>query len=537
MHVVRHGFVSWVARGRGRLTARRALRLFRRPFAAVPAARSAQRTLSSCFPRLRSPPLPSPGSKPAAAQRVDERSFTTRASGSVRPPIATHRLGLWRRGAARRRRWRHQSRFILWLMRILGACSLGGAGHFNPLVAFLRAARRRGDEVLTVGPPALREMVESAGFAFRAGGEPSEEQVAAIRERLPVAPAGEASVLGNRELFGRLATTAMLAGMKDAWGEWLPDLVLRDPTEYASAVLAAQTQTPIAQVAISLAEAEAGSIAAAAPALEEHHQSLVSELQAQPYLTRFPASIDPSPFEHTVRYHEPREMAVSLPDWWRGSDAPVIYMTFGTVLGYMSIAAETYRMALEAVKRTNARVLLTVGRRFDASTLGAGPGTRPRGALDRPGAGARPRRLGGVPWRLGDRARRVGSRRPPGHGAALRRPVRKRSTDREDTIRTGRRNADHRRWRPLCQRGGGARDHQKHRGRTRGRQIPGPSTSHRRRDGGHADRRGGPDTPTEPASVNRAAEATAAEIGPDPRLNGRSVRRSSTSLATGAAGR
>ena len=146
-----------------------------------------------------------------------------------------------------------------------------------------------------MGPPALREMVESAGFAFRAGGEPSEEQVAAVRERLAVAPAGEASVLGNRELFGRLATTAMLAGMKDAWGEWLPDLVLRDPTEYASAVLAAQTQTPIAQVAISLAEAEAGSIAAAAPALEEHHQSLVSELQAQPYLTRFPASMTRHP--------------------------------------------------------------------------------------------------------------------------------------------------------------------------------------------------------------------------------------------------
>jgi UDP:flavonoid glycosyltransferase YjiC (YdhE family) len=258
-------------------------------------------------------------------------------------------------------------------MRILGACSLGGAGHFNPLVAFLRTACRRGDEVLTVGPPGLREMVESAGLPFRAGGEPSEEQVAAIRERLPVAPAAEASVLGNRELFGRLATAAMLAGMEDAWGDWVPELVLRDPTEYASAVLAAQTRTPIAQVAISLAEAEAGSIAVAAPALEKHRQGLVSELQAQPYLTRFPALIDPSPFADTVRYHEPRATSVSLPDWWRGSDAPLIYMTFGTVLGHMSIAAETYRMALEAVKRTNARVLLTVGRRFDASTLGPVP--------------------------------------------------------------------------------------------------------------------------------------------------------------------
>jgi UDP:flavonoid glycosyltransferase YjiC (YdhE family) len=257
-------------------------------------------------------------------------------------------------------------------MRILAACSLGGAGHFNPLVPFLRAVRRE-DEVLAVGPPALREMVESAGFPFRAGGEPSEEQVAAIRERLPVVPAAEASVLGNRELFGRLATEAMLAGMEDVWRDWVPDLVLRDPAEYASAVLAARTRTPIAQVAISLAEAEAGSIATAAPALEEHRQGLVSELRAQTYLTRFPASFDPSPFANTVRFHEPPESPVSLPDWWRGSDAPLIYMTFGTVLGYMSIAGVTYRLALKAVERMSARVLLTVGRRFDASTLGTVP--------------------------------------------------------------------------------------------------------------------------------------------------------------------
>jgi UDP:flavonoid glycosyltransferase YjiC (YdhE family) len=259
-------------------------------------------------------------------------------------------------------------------MRILAACSLGGAGHFNPLVAFLHAAQSRGDEILTVGPPALRAMVESAGFPFRPGGEPSEEHVAAIRERLPVAPAAEASVLGNRELFGRLATAAMLPGMEDAWEDWVPDLVLRDPTEYASAVLAARTRTPIAQVAISLAQAEAGSIAAAAPALHEHRQGLALELRAQPYLTRFPASFDPSPFAETLRYHERRATTpVSLPDWWSGSDAPLIYMTFGTVLGYMSIAAETYRLALEGVKRTHARVLLTVGRRFDAGTLGPVP--------------------------------------------------------------------------------------------------------------------------------------------------------------------
>ena len=293
-----------------------------------------------------------------------------------------------------------------------------------------------------MGPPALREMVESAGFPFRAGGEPSEEQVVPIRERLPVVAAAEASVLGNHELFGRLATQAMLAGMEDAWRDWVPDLVLRDPTEYASAVLAARTRTPIAQVAISLAEAEA----AAAPALDEHRQGVVSELRAQPYLTRFPASFDPPPFADTVRYHEPRETHASLPGWWRGSDAPLIYMTFGTVLGFMSIAAETFRMALKAVERTQARVLLTVGRRFDASTLGSVPAN-----------------VHVEPWidqaRVLDHAdlvvshggsgtaRRVGGRRPARDRAALRRPVRKRSTDRGGTSRTGRRYANQNRYR------------------------------------------------------------------------------------------
>lgn len=131
--------------------------------------------------------------------------------------------------------------------------------------------------------------------------------------------------------------------------------------------------TPVAQVAISLAEAESGSIATAAPALEEHRSGLVDELRASPYLTRFPASLDPSPFRSTVRFREPAEMHGSLPDWWAGSDAPLIYATFGTVLGHMSIAAGVHQMLLAAVEATPARVVLTVGRRFDRETLGSVP--------------------------------------------------------------------------------------------------------------------------------------------------------------------
>ena len=85
---------------------------------------------------------------------------------------------------------------------------------------------------------------------------------------------------------------------------------------WCPAIVAAQAGTPVTHVAISLAEAEAGSIAAAAPALEQYRGGLVDALRQSPYLSRFPAWLDPSPFERTVRFREPAEIAAPLPDWW-----------------------------------------------------------------------------------------------------------------------------------------------------------------------------------------------------------------------------
>jgi UDP-glucoronosyl and UDP-glucosyl transferase len=259
-------------------------------------------------------------------------------------------------------------------VRVLAACSLGGAGHLQPLVPFLDAARTRSDETLVVGPPALEAMVAEIGHPFRAGGEPPEADVAPLRERLPVAPPGEALVLGARDLFGRLATAAMLPGMARACADWQPDLVLREPCEYSSAIVAADAGLRIAQVAISVAQGEAASIDASSPALEEHRAGLTGQCYASPYLTCFPESLDPSPFSTTVRFRAERATGPEpLPDWWGERDTPLIYVTFGTVLGYMTIAADVYRTVLRAMEGRRARVLLTVGRQFDPAALGPLP--------------------------------------------------------------------------------------------------------------------------------------------------------------------
>ena len=197
-----------------------------------------------------------------------------------------------------------------------------------------------------IAPPSMGRMVKEAGFSFWPGDEPIEEEVAAIREKLAIVPPDEASVLANRELFGRLAAEAMIPAMQQVCTGWRPDLVLREPCEYTSATVAFP-RIPIAQVAISLAEAEAASIKVAAPALEERRAGLVKELLASPYVTSFPPSIDPSPFGTTIRFRQAGvDSPGHLPDWWSDPGAPLVYVTFGSVMGFMSIAADVYRAAL-----------------------------------------------------------------------------------------------------------------------------------------------------------------------------------------------
>lgn len=258
-------------------------------------------------------------------------------------------------------------------MRVLVA-STGGAGHFNPLLPFVEALVRRGDEVLLVVPPALAATVEATGYQFRVGADPPADELAAIWERFPTVRPDEAAVLANREIFGRLNTAAMLPTLESSCGDWRPDLVLREPAEYASAVAADRRGIPHAQVAISSATVESASLALAAPALEPYGSGLVERILASPYLTRFPASLDPSPFPATRRFHEALNAhAVPLPSWWDRDDAPLIYVTFGSVTGTLSTGIAAYRAALEAVAGLPARVLLTIGRTKDRAPLGPVP--------------------------------------------------------------------------------------------------------------------------------------------------------------------
>jgi UDP:flavonoid glycosyltransferase YjiC (YdhE family) len=163
--------------------------------------------------------------------------------------------------------------------------------------------------------------------------------------------------------------------MEQVIRDWRPDLILREPWEYASAEAAGWLGVPSAQVATTLARFIWDIIGMAAPNLEALRDGLPDEIRRSPFLTRLPASLDTSPFPVTLRYREPATTPNgALPAWWGDSDAPLVYATFGTWTGEEWFPEQAYPTVIDAVTGLDARVLVTVGRDFDMSQLPDLPG-------------------------------------------------------------------------------------------------------------------------------------------------------------------
>jgi len=243
--------------------------------------------------------------------------------------------------------------------------STAGDGHLSPLIPFVAALRRRGDEVLVVVPPSAAERAHRTGARVCLAEAPPADALADAWARFVVASAAEAAVIVNREIFGQLGTAAMLPTVDEVCRTWQPAAVLHEAAEFAGPIAADKHGIAHLQVAISLAEVEAASLELAAPALEPYGSGVTSRIHASRYLSRFPAKLDPSPYPHTFRYRMdsscPDPTAV-LPNWWPGTIAPLVYITFGTVTGSLGASDQLYQAALAAVGTLDVRVLMTTGR-------------------------------------------------------------------------------------------------------------------------------------------------------------------------------
>jgi UDP:flavonoid glycosyltransferase YjiC (YdhE family) len=253
--------------------------------------------------------------------------------------------------------------------------STSGQGHFQPLLPIIRAFEERGDEVMAVVPPKLKETLESSGIAYRVGGQPSEEDSNRVWSLFPTLARREASDVVEKEWFARLCLDAMSPMVDEVLDEWKPDLVVRETCEYAAALGADRASIRQVQVGISTASAEASVLNDVVRSeLDARRPGVTDRIFHAPFLSKFPPSLDDSPYPTTWRHRDvERNTPQPLGDWWEERDTPLIYVTLGTQATASEHGTQLLRFILDSIGDIDARVLVTTGLSLAPSELGEMP--------------------------------------------------------------------------------------------------------------------------------------------------------------------
>jgi hypothetical protein len=179
-------------------------------------------------------------------------------------------------------------------------------------------------------PPALADAVERAGYPFRVGCAPPEDELGRLWARVRTLPSDDAERLVVGEMFATLNVRAMLPAMRTAVREWRPDVIVREHAEFASLVAAEEAGVPHLQVGISLAATHMRIVWIAAKPVEAWGTGLADRIAETPCLTLFPASLEDPEVAGPptrLRFRDPAADAAGapLPDWWAGDGRPLAY--------------------------------------------------------------------------------------------------------------------------------------------------------------------------------------------------------------------
>jgi UDP:flavonoid glycosyltransferase YjiC (YdhE family) len=268
-------------------------------------------------------------------------------------------------------------------MRVLLTSTRGG-GHALPLLPFARACRDAGLDVLIAGPPPVESVADRAGVAFHRVGEADPEHLSRVGEALSGKPTMERVRLATTDLFVGAHGAAALPEMVRLVGAWQPDVILRETAEVSSQLAAEAFGVPVVRIGIALATPyEDWWLAMAADALDLLRAEVgvapdpgARRALLSPLFTQVPAVLDEHQGDLPVtvrRYRAGDDAPAPLPGWWKDAGAPLVPISFGTVVPTDGHYPGVYRAAIDAVAQLPVRVLVTIGRQADPARLGPLP--------------------------------------------------------------------------------------------------------------------------------------------------------------------
>jgi UDP:flavonoid glycosyltransferase YjiC (YdhE family) len=250
------------------------------------------------------------------------------------------------------------------------------------MIPFARACERAGHEVLVAAPRSAAPMIARSGLKHHPFDEPDPSVDNPLSRFLGTLSPEEANERVLRDLFGRLRGRAAMPAMLEAVAGWGPDVVVHEISEIAGAAAAERYGLPHARVGIGLAIGEHWGNKPMNDALDTLRGDLGvpadpsgRRLAGSPYLTLAPRALEfPSPYPTcALRFRDPAGGVRPLPDWWDGSQAPLVYVSFGSAAPNCSFFGELTRAVLDALAIVPARVLFTIGDQSDPEALGPLP--------------------------------------------------------------------------------------------------------------------------------------------------------------------
>ncbi len=267
-------------------------------------------------------------------------------------------------------------------MRVLFSTTAND-GHFGPMAGLARATASAGHDVKVAAPASFAAAITRAGCDHLPFADTAPELVGPIMARLPGLPFEQADATVLRDVFARIDAQAALPGLLAAVDQWKPDVILREPGEFGALAAARWAGIPHLQVTIGMAELSHAVIEVTGDPLRElallaglPEDALVRAAADEPLLSSVPDRLDRAgddAYVDTVafRYRDqpPTLTAEPLPSWG-DPEAPLVYVTFGSVTGLLPPFAGVFRQALDGLAELPLRVLMTVGRRVDPASLG-----------------------------------------------------------------------------------------------------------------------------------------------------------------------
>lgn len=263
-------------------------------------------------------------------------------------------------------------------MRVLVATT-AGAGHWAGLLPFAQACVRAGHDLRVAAPASFAGAVEGAGLVHAAVADAEPDALGAVFGRIPSLTMHEADELVVQEVFGRLNRDAALPAMRAVAADWRPDVILREPGEISSYIVATEYGIPHVQVNIGLSALDDRLVPLLSVPVEEVGVTSAG-LLAAPRWTTVPPSFDVAATLVDGAVTRARELGPGpgtsppLPDWWSGdADEPLVYVTFGSVAASIGLFPDFYTRVLEQLAEVPARILLTLGETGDPDVLGPLP--------------------------------------------------------------------------------------------------------------------------------------------------------------------